>query len=162
MQVEFDWTNPEKVWRVIHQWVRENAPKIIRINGLGYGWEPWLQADLADFMQQNTNARIRRETLVYGDDRRMDLTMWKNDGGPLTNYFEFKCRSEKMTPTGLAQGLQNDFAKAKTITEDRKDTRAWIMGFNVEDASEKNLELKGWTSKSIDGIRVVYKTDIEV
>ena len=157
---QFDWTNPEKLWALIYQWVHDNAPKIKRIHDLGYGWEPWLQADLAEFMQRNMDARIHRESLVYGDDRRMNLTMWEMNDGPLTNYFEFKCRSEKMTPTGLAQGLQDDFVKAKTITADRKDKRAWIVGFYVEDGSGKPPELEQWHDRSIDGVGVVYKTDI--
>ena len=159
MNIEFDWENPEKVWRVIRDWVRENAPKIIRINGLGYGWEPWLQADLADYMQQNTGATLHRESYVYEGNQRMDLTIWEYSGGSLTNYFEFKCRSANMDAAALSAGLRSDAEKIPGIMLNRKGTRAWVMGFFVDDGKPSGLS--SWQYKVVDGIGVVYQTDIK-
>lgn len=123
---EFDWTNPENVWRKLHSWVTHNAEKIKRIHGLGYGWEPWLQADLADYMQQETKTvlKVHRETRVYSDLQRMDLTTWDYSSDSLSHCFEFKCRSEKIDSKELADGLRKDFEKLELIAVNRKQTRA--------------------------------------
>lgn len=158
---QFDWTHPENLWSIIRYWVNENAAKIIRINALGYGWEPWLQADLADFLQQVTGGILHRETYAYEGLQRMDLTLWEYSGGSLTNYFEFKCRSEKMDSTHLAEGLLEDAHKIEGIMINRKNTRAWTLGFFVDD-NYKPPGLDSWTYKSVNGIGVVFTTGIQL
>ena len=103
-------------------------------------WEPWLQADLADFLQQKTGATLHRETFVYEGLQRMDLTIWEYSGGSLTNYFESKCRSENMNSANLINGLLRGADKIKGIMVDRKGTRTWVIGFFVDDGKPSGLE----------------------
>ena len=154
---QFDWDDSWKVWDVIHEWVKLNARKIIRIHNRGYGWEPWLQADLADFIQERTRTTISRESLLYGHLQGTGLTTWTVSDGSLTNYFVFKCGSEKMGLTGLDSRLSDAHANAMTIVGHRRDKRAYIMGFSLKDFAEKSDEFAPCTSCTIDGVDVIWK-----
>ena len=66
--------------------------------------------------------------------------MWAYSDGSLTNYFEFKCRSEKTDGADLVDGLRRDVEKIQGIMVDRKGTRAWIMAFFVDDGKPSGLE----------------------
>lgn len=152
---QFDWQDKWKVYDVVHEWVKLNAPKIIRIHNRGYGWEPWLEADLADFIQERTRTIIHRESLLYGHLQGTGLTMWAVSDE--TNYFVFKCGSEKMGLKDLDARLSDAHAKAKTVLGHRRGKSAYIMGFSVKDFTKKSSEFSPCLGCTIDGVDLIWK-----
>lgn len=161
MDQEYGPTQPEAVYALIKTWVRTNAEKIFRIWGLGWGWEAWLQADLADSLQQGTGLRLHRETRIYQENEhwRMDLTMW-DDQGDILHYFEFKCKSEAGTTDAFFQGLQDDWEKVRSnLAINSTAPRAWAVGIFVDQATERMSGHTNWNVKKYGPIWLLARTE---
>ena len=151
---------PEAVQRAISRWVSENNQKIPGIVHLGYGWEPWVQADLGYYLALETGAHdtiLRREVLAYPDLRRADLAIYGGNGRAW-HYFEMKCQSPNETRNTFTQGLQADWNKLKDIWVDKHHARLWALGIWVDDGQGKPPGFPNWDFKNVNGINVLYRT----
>jgi hypothetical protein len=60
----------------VFAWVRDNGERARRVQLLEWGWEWWLQAELAgNLLAQDSTRDVRREQLVFDGKQRSDLLL---------------------------------------------------------------------------------------
>ncbi|MFI7388123.1 hypothetical protein [Streptomyces sp. NPDC049813] len=116
----------------VFNWIRENGARAQRVQLLDWGWEWWLQAELAGNLRaQDSTLDVLREQYVYEGQQRTDLVL--NGSSPVNQRIIVELKTLRATEyqkAAFVKEIETDVNKLwNRLKSTQKGSQLLVMGF---------------------------------